>query len=299
LIKPNFFFVGAPKCGTTSIAYCLSQHPNIFISNPKEPHFFEKEISRGIKSLKAYESLFLKAEKQHIIIGEASTGYLYSQSAIPAILSYAPDAKFLVAVRNPYEMAVSLHGQALRGKYENQHDFNIAWKLQANRRSGSDIPQACPSSLLLIYEDRCALGDQIERLYSMVDHEKVCLVFFDDLKNNPVKLYNRIYEFLDVSTDGQKGNFPVLNQKRRILWPFVTSMTRFMGKAKSRIGINRSLGIADWLVKITSVHQVAKPIINDEVWEDMDDKFMPQIKKIEYFSGQDLSHWYRHGNQIE
>ena len=71
MIKPNFFFVGAPKCGTTSIAYYLSQHPNIFISNPKEPHFFEEEIPRGIKSLKAYESLFSNAKNHHKVVNHS------------------------------------------------------------------------------------------------------------------------------------------------------------------------------------------------------------------------------------
>ena len=295
MIKPNFFFVGAPKCGTTSIAYCLSQHPNVFISNPKEPHFFEKEIPRGIKSLKAYESLFLKVEKHHKIVGEASTGYLYSKTAIPEILSYSSNAKFLVAVRNPYEMAISLQGHALRGKYENQNDFNIAWKLQKARRMGSDIPKTCISSLLLIYEDRCALGDQIERLYNIVSPEKVCLVFFDDLKDNPINLYNKIYEFLEVPHNGNV-NFPLLNQKMRIRWPFLASTTLFLGMAKRSIGIIQSFGIANRIIKIISTHEVGNPVINDDVWKNMDDKFIPQIKKIEDFSGRDLSHWYYYRN---
>jgi hypothetical protein len=295
LIKPNFFFVGAPKCGTTSITYRLSQHPNVFISNPKEPHFFEKEIPRGIKSLKKYESLFLKAKKLHKIVGEASTGYLYSHTAIPEILSYSPNAKFLVSVRNPYEMAISLHAQALRGRYEDQHDFSTAWKLQTIRRLGSNIPKSCSSSLLLIYEDRCALGDQIERLFNVVATNKVCLVFFDDLKNNPVKLYNKIYNFLEVPHDSNP-KFPVLNQRKHIRWPFLTSVTQFLGKTKIAMGINQSLGIADWFVKITSTNQVENTTIDNDVWKDMDDKFIPQIKKIEYFSDIDLSHWYYYRN---
>lgn len=293
LIKPNFFFIGAPKCGTTSIAYALSQHPEIFISNPKEPHFFEKEIPRGIASLRAYESLFLHAKKHHRVVGEASTGYLYSKTAIPAIRSYSPDAKFLVSIRNPYEMAVSLHGHAVRGKYENQEDFNTAWKLQKVRRTGSDIPRACPSPLLLLYEDRCALGDQIERLYGLVSPENICLVFFDDLKNDPAGLYRKIYGFLEVP-DAGADHFPVLNQKKHIRWPFVTSVTRALGKAKRGVGINQSFGIADRIVDIISGGPVKTPEIDDDVWEMMDDTFMPQIRKVAYFAGRDLSHWHSH-----
>lgn len=295
MIKPNFFFIGAPKCGTTSIAHTLSQHPEIFISNPKEPHFFEKEIPRGISSLQAYEALFLKAEKHHKILGEASTGYLYSETAIPAIRSYSPDAKFLVAIRNPYEMAVSLHSHALRGNYENQHDFNIAWKLQKFRRMGSYVPKRCPHPLLLLYEDRCAIGDQIERLYNMVPSENVCLVFFDDLKNNPGRLYSKIYRFLQVSDIGDTY-FPVLNRKKDIRWPFLTIATRALGKAKRAIGINESFGIADRLIEIVSKEPSMAPSIDDDVWKMMDETFMPQIKKIAYLSDRKLSHWHYYRN---
>lgn len=37
---PNFFIVGAPKCGTTAWATYLSNHPDIFVPKAKEPHFF-------------------------------------------------------------------------------------------------------------------------------------------------------------------------------------------------------------------------------------------------------------------
>jgi len=289
--KPNFFFIGAPKCGTTSIAYHLERHPNIFISDPKEPHFFEKEIPRGITSLKKYESLFSNAKKHHKILGEASTGYLYSETAIPQILSYCPNAKFLVSLRNPYEMAISLYGQALRGQYENQNDFNIAWKLQNARRNGSIIPKKCSSRFLLLYEERCSLGDQIERLYSLVQPENICIVFFDDLKSNPANLYAKIFQFLDVSNVSIQS-FPVLNQRRSIPWSFLTNTVKSLGKVKQKIGIYQSLGVANKILEIFSTSNIDEPGISEEVWEDMDCKFVPQIKKIEYLSGRNLDSWY-------
>lgn len=37
---PNLFVVGAPKAGTTSLWHYLRQHPDVFMSALKEPHFF-------------------------------------------------------------------------------------------------------------------------------------------------------------------------------------------------------------------------------------------------------------------
>jgi hypothetical protein len=292
-MKPNFFFIGAPKCGTTSIASFLSGHPDIFISNPKEPHYFEEEIPRGVKSLKSYESLFARAKDHHKIVGEASTGYLYSKSAVDRILSYSPNARFLVSIRNPYEMAISLHAHSFLGRNENIKDFSTAWKLQASRRSGLEVPRLCISNLLLLYEDRCALGDQIERLLKNISRHHVCMIFFEDLKNKPHILYNEIYHFLNIPNDG-RTNFPVLNKKLYVRLPLLANILRLSINIKKSLGIYRSLGAAKRILNAASTSKVDNPVIRDEVWQDMDHKFIPQIKKIEKLSGRNLSHWYHY-----
>ena len=40
---PNFFIVGAPKAGTTSLYHYLDQHPQIYMSPIKEPNYFATE----------------------------------------------------------------------------------------------------------------------------------------------------------------------------------------------------------------------------------------------------------------
>ena len=42
--KPNFFIVGAPKCGTTALYEYLRPHPNVFMPEIKEPHYFAKDL---------------------------------------------------------------------------------------------------------------------------------------------------------------------------------------------------------------------------------------------------------------
>ena len=43
--KPDFFIVGAPKCGTTSLAEYLNSNPRVFVTNPKEPFYFCKDFN--------------------------------------------------------------------------------------------------------------------------------------------------------------------------------------------------------------------------------------------------------------
>ncbi|OOO02066.1 MAG: hypothetical protein USCGTAYLOR_01737 [Chromatiales bacterium USCg_Taylor] len=47
MTKPNFFIVGAPKCGTTAMHFYLNAHPEIFMSR-KELHYFGSDMRSPI-----------------------------------------------------------------------------------------------------------------------------------------------------------------------------------------------------------------------------------------------------------
>jgi len=127
--KPNLFIVGALKCGTTSLWHWLLNHPKIYMARLKEPDYFYR--NGKISSLKEYEELFNGASEGHKLVGEASGRYLYSRTAIPNLLSYVDETpKFIVMLRNPIEMAVSLHAQRVNSLNENETKFEDAWRLQ-------------------------------------------------------------------------------------------------------------------------------------------------------------------------
>ena len=136
MMKPNFFIIGAPKCGTTSLAAWLAEHPQIYFSPTKEPHFFNTDHKRFLNSLQSYEKLFAGASKHHCSVGEASVWYMYSSAAVPNILEYNSDAKFIVMLRNPIEMAPSLHEELVFTGREDVNEFSEAWQLQDLRRNG-------------------------------------------------------------------------------------------------------------------------------------------------------------------
>src|SRR5256885_1494402 len=72
-IWPNFFIVGAPRAGTTSLYEYLKQAPGVYMSAVKEPHYFGDQ--RGGRSESEYLDLFRGAAGA-AAVGEASVGYL-------------------------------------------------------------------------------------------------------------------------------------------------------------------------------------------------------------------------------
>ena len=100
---PDFFIVGAPKCGTTSLYDYLSQHPQIFMPFHKEPLYFGADLHRryGRMSAVEYAALFRDARAyQHV--GEASTWYLYSATAAREIFEASPGARIIIGVQVPF-----------------------------------------------------------------------------------------------------------------------------------------------------------------------------------------------------
>ena len=103
---PNFLLIGAPKCGTTSVYHYLRQHPHVFMSPVKEPHFFSwRELpsqvrerqSTIVKTLEDYRALF-DGVSHEAAIGEASTSYYHRTGAAQRIRDLLPDAKLMAMI---------------------------------------------------------------------------------------------------------------------------------------------------------------------------------------------------------
>ena len=84
----------------------------------KEPHYFNTDDQQCVATLGDYELLFVDATDQHIAVGEASVWYLSSTEAVRNILRYQPEARFIVMVRNPVEMAPALPAEMLLSGHE-------------------------------------------------------------------------------------------------------------------------------------------------------------------------------------
>jgi hypothetical protein len=110
---PNFFIVGAPKCGTTSLHYWLSQHPEIFMSEPKEPGYFctdlheeadnfnnDKKEHFKYRNKDDYLKIF-ENHKNKKIIGESSVRYFHSNQAPINIKNRTIKPKIIISIRNP------------------------------------------------------------------------------------------------------------------------------------------------------------------------------------------------------
>ncbi|MGG7567242.1 hypothetical protein ACQ5SO_13910 [Rhodovulum sp. DZ06] len=205
-MKPSYFILGAPKCGTSAIAQWLGEHPQGFFCDPKEPQFWCTDFPAlkeefGLTDAASYLALFEGAEGR--VAGEGSTIYLRSHAAAAEILAFQPDARFIVMLRDPVEVAHALHMERLYGAREDIEDFEEAWAAQEDRAAGRRIPRGCPDPVLLDYRGTAMFGEQLSRLFDVVPRERVLVLFQSELKEDAAAVYARAREHVGLPDDGR------------------------------------------------------------------------------------------------
>lgn len=290
---PNFFIVGAPKCGTSSLYDWLNQHPEIFMSPIKEPHYFGSDLCspRYIRNEEAYRTLFANVTTPRI--GEASVWQLYSKRAAQEIHSQVPYAKIIIALRNPVQLMYSLHSQHLFHRDEDTLDFEEALELESERRLGKSLPPHGKTPHGLLYRAVATFSPQIQRYYDNFGRNNVLILLLDDLKENPSDEYRRICQFLEID-----GSFnPILKvvnankvvRSRRIL-DFLQRPPKLIKDFNHRVpGLLRQF-IIDTLIALSKTQQ-PRPPLDSEVYNRLILEFGPEIKRLETLIDKDLTNW--------
>lgn len=294
--RPNFFILGAPKCGTTSLAAWLADHPNIYMSPKKEPTFFNTDHAAKpgpTRQLPHYESFFASATDSHVAIGEATPVYLYSDTAVPNILRYTDSPLFIVCLRNPVDLAYSLHDEYLFQGAEHIVDFAQAWKLSDQRMQGKAVKRRCREPKHLAYNQVCLLGEQVERLLTRVSRNSVHFVILDDVVANPRNEYLKVLHFLGVEDDGRKA-FPNLNPAKTQKWPLVKRGLMAAHDIRRKLGIHRplNLGIQSRIEAYNRVERTRReipPMLRRELQQ----YFCTDVIKLGRVVGRDLSGWVK------
>ncbi|WP_372922300.1 sulfotransferase family protein, partial [Roseovarius sp.] len=288
MIKANFFIIGAPKCGTTSLAAWLSQHPDAFISAPKEPRHFNTDWASPFRVAdpKAYAALFADAGDRRAI-GEATTGYLVSDVAVPAILDYQPDARFVVCLRDPVDLFFSLHGQRLKEGNETLKDPLCAWEAQSERLQSRNVPRGVADPKSLHYDRYCRLGTQMHRLLERVPRERVFVILMEDLRDAPDATFRALCWFLEIE-ERSLPKYAAENTGRlpRLIW--LQWAVRLAGLLKKRFGLP-SMGIATRIrdANLSEARRTANPALRARLAE----HFACEVRLLEQLIGRDLSDW--------
>jgi hypothetical protein len=295
---PNFLIIGAAKAGTTSLYYYLNQHPEIYMSPLKEPHFFGFEgeelkfIRTGnipdpintmaITDLESYIKLFVGVTTEKAI-GEASPSYLHTPKAADRIKFYLPQAKLIAILRNPVDRAFSAFtGQYLHGIQNHQPhltDFGEALKNETQYIQENWTP-------IYFYKQLGFYYSQLSYYYKLFAKEQIHVCLNDDLKKDSQKTLKTIFQYLGVDdtfspdTSQQVGASGV--PRNNFLYRFIKNE-----KVKS---VLKPLVPKGWGYKAEKA-MLNKPKMDPKVRQELLNLYRDDVLKLQDLIDRDLSAW--------
>ena len=296
--EPTFMIVGAPKCGTTALYEYLQTHPQVFISDPKEPHYFADDLGahRSVYTRDEYDKLFAAAGPEHRAVGEASAWYLHSTLALPRIARELPNTKLIVMLRQPVDLLRSLHSDMVWICFDDEPDFERAWSLQEQRLSGRGVPRLCQVPGFLQYREIGRLAQHTRRLLELFPREQVRFFLLDDLKESAGAVYQEALDFIGLPDDG-RSEFPRVNasKRNRLQWLARLQSTVVQSLPRPCIQFGKRLGLGKLNLTITDINckeqRLGPP--NDEFRRQLITEFHDDICELEEIVGRNLDHWKR------
>ncbi|HMI41118.1 MAG TPA: sulfotransferase [Sphingomicrobium sp.] len=310
--------VGAPRCGTTSLASFIKNHPDVCFSSVKEPHYFSQYDLTELSSDEVRQCIderylpryFSHASGSHPLLAEASVTYLYTPDRMGPILQRWPDAKFVIAVRDPLEMLPSLHQRLMYLGDETETDFGKAWALSSEREQGRSIPRTCVDPRWLRYDEAGRLGTHVENFFRVVGRERCMVVVFDDLATNPAALHRRLTDFLglapqetlDLGARRTSMSYRFGWLQRLLKRPPIATRALLAGEAyRQRVGQARSKGPDSAIVRAVLAgrkrllrwNKVPAPPVRLPDWlrREICETLAGEINHLSRLIDRDLSHW--------
>jgi hypothetical protein len=298
--RPNFFIIGAPKCGTSTLINELRWHPEIFVPLAFEPQYFCTDFltpDNGGLSTETYLNLFKDANDSHLAVGEKSVIYMYSDNAIDNILEFEPNARIIVMLRNPIDLVYSWHSQLHYSFIEDVDDFETAWSLQASRLRGEKIGKYCILPISLQYREIGSLGKYMQRLYAKIPRDRVQLIFMEDFHKDTDRVYAETLDFLGVPfaprPDKRKLNANKRHRYRalgEVLVHGSQSPLRRPFDRFTRLPGIRNIPIRYWLSEWNKV-EYKRPPLSAEMRQQLIDEFSDDVHLLSELTGRNLEHW--------
>lgn len=294
--KPDFLILGAAKCGTTSLYIYLNTHPEICMSDPKEPLFFEAEYHKGFEYY--YNKYFLHCRGERII-GEARHRNLYLPYVAERIGRSVPNAKLIVIVRNPVDRAYS-HWWHWYSRGREPLSFRDAI-YEDIRRIESGITFEGEEGAQLwernfdfeikrnefrTYVDSGYYSQQIRRYLKHFPEDHLKVIFMEDLVRNPQAIMLELYSFLGVKAADREMDFKPHNVA---LGRTALRLMKHVEKFNvHNVLPHRIKNIGKKLLYMTGA---TKKRIDPSTKKVLIDHYYPYNRDLEKLTGRDLSHW--------
>ena len=291
--KVNLFISGNPKCGTSSLAYYLNQHPDISLGKLKEPNYFNRLQTKDFNSdIENYHELFSWNAPFQL---DATPLYLSSTDAINSILRYNKEAKIMAVLRHPVE---AMYSGFLHNSYsfvEHEVSFYDALDAQDKRAKWTHIEGSSEPVIRLQYFKLYAYSLHLRHLISKLGSTQIKVIDFEKLKANPSKVCASIFSWIQVDDTSEEINYKVVNtakaHKSTWIGNKLKNPPKFVSKtAKALLKPEQRSSIYQFIQNRNKTKPLKENL--DEAHERLIPFVETQVKELKEL-GFDFSHWLK------
>lgn len=217
---PTFLVVGAGRSGTTGLVEGLRGHPDVFVTTPKEPHYFaypgQRLAFRGpgddlgvnctaVTDLDPYLALY-PPEPGPVALGEGSVSTLYHyERSVPEIQRVAPEARIVVMLREPVARAHSAFD------YLSGQGFERAPSL-LDAVADEDHRVADNWQHLWHYTRMSRYADAVAAFLDAFGRDRVGVWFHDSMAEDYAETLRQVLRFIGTEPrPGELDRVPVVN----------------------------------------------------------------------------------------
>jgi hypothetical protein len=283
---PDFLIIGAPKCGTTSLFHYLGEHPRVYPSPEKEPHFYsyieEERPHWGTDDVDEYTSLFRRADANQLCM-EASTWYLYSRTAARQIRRHAPDTKCIALLRQPVDRAYSGWSFRLQQGWESL-SFEDAIMAEEKR-----VEEGKAWGTHYLRAGR--YSHQVRRFYEQLGRDQVRIFWFEDFRSDSQAVVQEALSFLGLEPTDTIDVDQVHNPTRL---PRSTMVSQLMNLDWLREIARQLLPEAARRMLRNTIRQAnekPRPPIDEDLHATLTERVWPDVERLENVVNADLSRW--------
>jgi hypothetical protein len=278
---PTFFLAGAAKSGTTAVYAALGRHPDVFLPERKEPHYYAylaaPDLVRAVypsrtEADRHYRDLYAPVADERAV-GDASTTNLVVPGAAAAIANDVPNARIVVVLRQPVDRAYAHYRHFVVAGGEPLPSFADAVRAEPTRRA-----QGFPFTYEYLGWGRYA--DQLQPFVERFGRDRVLVHLYDDLCADADGVMRATFAFLDVDAD-----VPAIVPRRNVIRaqrrPRLSGALRALGRP--------GRAVADRVASATITPEPLDLGLRAELTASIDD----DLHRLEDLVGRDLSAWRR------
>jgi hypothetical protein len=296
-LGPQFLVVGAARSGTTALYQHLVEHPRLFLTTPKEPHYFalagtkpaftgpgdRQTINRlAVTDPEAYRALYRDAGPDQVR-GEASVSTMYYPQAVTRLREEAPEARLICMLRDPAERAFSAYGFMRTRGWEPCATFEGALADEERRiREGWHH--------IWHYTAMGRYGEQLRHVLDLFPREQLLVLRYEDMVDDVAAVLERVHAFLGVPVlpptvepDPHRSGEPRIK--------FLSRVVSTHHPLKKVVSPLVPLRLRRRLRRQIVRRNVVRTTYGDETRRALVERFRPDVELLEELTGYDLSAW--------